>query len=59
MNNNFFVRNEDSILRAQHPLYDTFCRDDREYNLDDPDDFPVEYDPMEEAESQWEMMNDR
>ncbi len=28
MNNQFYQMNEDSILRATHPLYDAFCRED-------------------------------
>lgn len=39
---------EDAILRAQHPLYQAFCREDE-----------VEYDPYEGAEQRWEMEDER
>lgn len=39
---------EDSILRAQHPLYDAFCSEDEPY-----------VDEMYEAESKWELQDGR
>lgn len=30
MDNDFFVKNEDDILRAQHPLYDAWCEEDED-----------------------------
>lgn len=30
MDNDFFRDNEDAILRAQHSLYDEYCREDEE-----------------------------
>lgn len=44
---------EDAILRAQHSLYDEFCRED------DGSNDEWEYDRMEEAEARWEMQNGR
>lgn len=30
MDEDFFVRNEDAILRASHPLYNAWCREDED-----------------------------
>lgn len=30
MDEDFFIRNEDAILRAQHPAYNAFCREDED-----------------------------
>lgn len=50
MDNDFFSRNEDAILRAQHPAYASFC---------DEDEADVEYDPACEGEMLWELQDER
>lgn len=30
MNEDFFIKNEDAILRAVHPLYNAWCREDED-----------------------------
>lgn len=42
--------NEDAMLRAAHPMYDSFCREDDERE---------EYDEMERGEAMWEQMDER
>ncbi len=38
MDEDFFRRNEDAILRAQHPLYDAFCREEEDEESDSYED---------------------
>lgn len=50
MDNDFFIKNEDSILRSCHPLYNAFCQED---------EASYEPDPYAEAEAKWELQDER
>ena len=51
MDEQFFRDNEDAILRAQHPLYDAFCREE-------DDDYEPE-DEMTRADFERDWRDDR
>lgn len=53
MIDNFFRDNEDAMLRAAHPSYNEYCRDD------DGEDDEWVYDRMEEADRLYEEYRDQ